>query len=104
MIAAAAGILGTYFLYGTGAGAKKRAKIKGWMLKVKGDVLSEVEKLKDVSEGQYDKIVARVLSKYNKLKDVDSQELKLVGNDLKRAWKTFERDVKKAVKNKKKST
>jgi hypothetical protein len=41
---------GAYFLYGTKEGAKKRVKIKGWMLKAKGEVLEKMEALKDVNE------------------------------------------------------
>ncbi len=87
LLVATAGALGAYFLYGTEEGKKKRVAVRGWALKAKGDVLNQVERMKDVSREKYDAVVASVVSKYEKLPDVDKRELKALGSDLKSAWK-----------------
>lgn len=65
---AAAIAAGGYFLYGKDA-AKNRKRVKGWMLKVKGEVLDEIEKLKEIDEERYHKIVDNVVGKYKMAKD-----------------------------------
>jgi hypothetical protein len=39
----AAAALGAYFLYGSKDAKKNRAKVKGWMLKARGEVLEQLE-------------------------------------------------------------
>ena len=66
---------GAYFLYGTKEGAKKRVKIKGWMLKAKGEVLEKLETLKEVNEETYNVVVDTVMKKYSGLKNIDQKEV-----------------------------
>jgi hypothetical protein len=93
-----ASIAGIYFLYG-GSGAKNnRKKVKGWVLKAKGEILEKLEKTKDVTQEQYDNMIDSVLVKYEAVKNIDPKELELLGKDLKRHWKSFKKELKK-VKN-----
>jgi len=64
-----------YFLYGSKDGARNRKKVRGWMLKAKGEVLEGVEKMKDVTEEQYAMIVDKVASKYKAIKNIDPAEV-----------------------------
>lgn len=92
---------GAYFLYGTKEGAKKRVKIKGWMLKAKGEVLEKMEVLKDVNEEAYNKVVSTVMSKYQGLKDIDQGEVVSLVEDLKKHWKNIKKHIDEATKVKK---
>lgn len=96
-----------YFLYGKD-GAKNRKKVKGWMLKAKGEVLEGVEKMKDVSEEQYAMIVDKVGAKYKAVKNIDPAEVEAMVKELHGHWKNIKKSIsptpkKKVVKKEKKS-
>ncbi len=89
----AASFAGAYYLYGTKDGAKKKEKIKGWMLKAKGEVLEKLENLKDVNEGSYNDLVSNVMKKYQVIKSIDKVELEKLGADLKKHWKNIKKHI-----------
>ncbi len=89
---------GAYFLYGTKDGEKNRKKVQGWMLKMKGEVLEKLEKIKDVNEDAYKTVVDEVSDKYKKMKKVDSAELLILATDLKKHWTKIKKDVQLAKK------
>jgi len=95
--AAAAG----FFLYGSKNSTKNRQKIKGWSLKAKGEVLEKIEKLKDVSEDEYNKIIDSVSEKYSKMKNMDEEEVQESMDELRKYWKNIKKEIepkKKEVK------
>ncbi len=92
---------GAYFLYGTKEGAKKRVKIKGWMLKAKGEVLEKMEALKEVNEETYNKVLSTVMKKYEGLKNIDQAEVALMMTDLKKHWSSIKKHIDVATKAKK---
>lgn len=104
LASAAIGALGAYFIYGTDKGKTNRSKIKGWMLKAKGEVLDEVEKLKAVDAKQYDRIAKKVLAKYKKLKSVSAGEFKTLTTDINKAWKTIAKEATTVRSKPKKKT
>lgn len=87
----AAGVAGVYFL----RSAKNRKKLKGWMLKMKGDALEKVENLKEVTEPVYHKVIDEVAKRYQTLKRVDQQELMQIIKELKDHWKYIDQKVNK---------
>ncbi len=91
--AAVAGIASAYFLYGTKEAAKNRKKAKGWMLKAKGEVLEQVEKLKEVDKDKFMKVVDTVTAKYEKAASVGEVEAKKLGAELKKHWKEIEKEL-----------
>lgn len=93
---------GAYFLYGTKEGAKKRVKIKGWVLKAKGEVLEKLETLKDVNEDTYNNIIGTVMKKYEGLKNVDPNEVSLLVSDLKKHWKNIKKHINPVAPTKRK--
>jgi len=99
--AAVAAVAGAYFLYGAKDAAKNRKKVKAWSLKAKGEVLGKLEKLSDVSEEVYNKIVDEVSEKYKKIKDIDQADIEKFVSELKGHWKKMEKDVKKKLSGKK---
>lgn len=102
-LAGLAAIAGGVFLYGTDAGKKKRKEIKGWTLKAKGEVLEKLEKLKDVNEENYHKIVDSVAAKYAALKTVAPEDVSEVIADLKKSWKHIVKVAKTSTAPKKKA-
>lgn len=96
----AAAAAGTYFLYGTKEGKKQRKNIKGFALKVKGEVLEKIEKLKDVNEDTYKDVVNSVLKKYESLKD-GAEDLKGVSAELMGYWKHIKKNIDSVSKSKK---
>jgi hypothetical protein len=82
-----------YFLFGPN-GKNNRKVIKGWTVKMKGEVLEKIEKLKEITPEMYDAIIDEVAGKYAKLKHVNEEEIKIVTADLKKYWKVISRDVK----------
>lgn len=88
-----------YFLYGKD-GAKNRKKVKGWMLKAKGEVLEGVEKLKDVTEDQYAMIVDKVGAKYKTIKSIDPEEVDTMVKELRGHWKNIKKSISPAPKKK----
>lgn len=82
-----------YFMLGP-EGKKNRKQIKGWSLKMKGDVLEKLEKLKDVTPEVYNGIIDEVSAKYGKLKNISAEEITEIAIDLKKHWKAISRDMK----------
>jgi hypothetical protein len=105
--AVAAAAAGAYFLYGAKDAAKNRKKVSGWMLTMKGEVLNKMEKLKDVNEDAYNKIVDEASRRYQGIKNVDPVELAKMISEMKSHWKSIHKQfngitkrggVKKAAK------
>src|ERR1035437_5747214 len=84
---------GAYYLYGTKEGAKKRLKIRGWMLKAKGEMMEKMENLKEVNEKNYNALVETVMKKYHGLKNIDPKEVDEMVSDLKKHWKNIKRHI-----------
>lgn len=98
IIAGIAGItaaaVGAYYLYGSKDAEKNRAKVKGWMLKAKGEVLEELENAKEVTEDAYHSAVDAVAKKYQDLKSVDAEELAAFVAEMKGHWQGIKSTLK----------
>lgn len=90
LVAVGALALGAYFMYGKD-GAKNRKAVRGWMLKARGEILEQVEKLGDLSEVNYDMIVDKVIAKYAQMKNIDKDELAKLVKELKGHWKSVKK-------------
>jgi glycerol-3-phosphate responsive antiterminator len=96
-----AGLAGAYFIHGQGKvspAAKK--KLKGWMLKAKGEAIEKIEKLKTVDEEAYHKVIDTVAEKYAKIKDIDPNEVQELVKDMKKHWKSLVREMQPKPKKK----
>jgi len=82
---AAIAAAGAYFLYGK-QGAKKREMIAGWVLKMKGEVLENMENLKEIDRETYHGLVDETAARYGRVKRVSADELKHMTEELKGAW------------------
>ena len=97
---AAAAVAGAYFLYGKN-GAKNRKKIRGWMLKMKGEVLERMEAMPELTEAVYHQIVEEAATRYKPLANVDPKELADTASELRGHWKNIQKQL--ATKPKKSS-
>ena len=89
-----------YFFFGP-KGEKNRKKLKGWMIKMKGEIVEKMEGLQEVTEPVYNNIVDGVAAAYIKA-GTAREEVMSLADDLKKHWKAIARSAtpakKKAVK------
>ncbi len=89
-VAVGAGVIAlaaaSYFFFGP-EGKKNRNNLKGWMVKMKGEVIEKMEDAKDMTEAAYEKIVDAVAAKYAKAGKVSEAEIRLFAGILKEQWK-----------------
>lgn len=113
VVAVGAGVVAlataSYFFFGP-EGKKNRNSLKGWMVKMKGEIIEKIEGVEDLTEDLYNKIVDTVAAKYVKAGKIGEMELRMFSDMLKTQWKgivkthnksagtTTKTTVKKAVK------
>jgi L-lysine 2,3-aminomutase len=96
----AAAAAGAFFLYGTKEGAKRRKQIRGWAIKMKGEVVEKMEQMKDVTEEKYREAVDGVAKRYQNVKSIDPTEVSAMVADLKNHWKNIKRQIEGGSKKK----
>lgn len=101
LAALAAAAAGTYFLYGSKNASKNRKIVKGWMLQAKGEIVEQLETVKDINEEVYHRIVQEVTDRYEKLKNIDLQEMKVFRDELKTHWGNIKKDIQAPIGGKK---
>ncbi len=74
--------LGAYLLYGKN-GDKNRKKVKAWMLKAKGEILEQLENVKDMSVDSYHDLVDKIVSKYSAKSDMTKADIGALVSELK---------------------
>lgn len=80
---------------------KNRKNFKGWMAKMKGEIVENMELVKDMSEPVYHKIVDAAAAKYAATGAMAKQDVAALAAELKKQWKAIaggKAKVKKAVK------
>lgn len=92
-----------YFLTGPN-GKKNRTRLKGWMIKMKGEIVEKLENVKEITEPIFNKIVDEVARKYKKIKNIDAGDLEQAIEEIKSHWKSLSRESKKSSPGKKKIT
>jgi uncharacterized membrane protein YfbV (UPF0208 family) len=96
LAALAVAAAGIYFLSGE-KGAKNRKAVKGWMLKIKGEVMERMEDMKEINEKAYSKVVDEVVKMYRAAKNVDPKELNKIAGELKGHWRKIQKDLKQGM-------
>ena len=84
---------GADFLYGE-KGARNRAKISGWTLKMKGEILEKIGAMKTIDRETYIRLVDKVAERYTKLDTVTTAELQHLTVELKNAWAHINKELK----------
>lgn len=86
-----------YLLFGP-EGNKNRKHVRGWAVKMKGEIIEKFEEAKELTEPVYNKIIDQVSEKYAKVKNIDQAELKATIADIRKHWKAMQKGTKKVVK------
>jgi hypothetical protein len=94
--AAAAG----YLLFGPD-GKKNRKTVRGWAIKMKGEIIEKFEEAKELTEATYHSIVDEVSAKYADMKGIDKEELAALVADIRKHWKAMSAGKKKGSAKKK---
>jgi hypothetical protein len=91
-----------YVLFGPN-GKKNQKAIRGWAVKMKGEIIEEFEKAKELTESVYYDIIDKAEAKYAKFKNVDQEELKSIISEIKKHWNSLKKEIKatKPIKAKK---
>jgi len=95
--ALAAAAAGAYYLYGSDKGPARRQKIKSWTLRMKAEVMEEIEKLKEVNKEAYETVIATISKKYSQFKDLDPEEVAALAARMKTHWKDIQKDINTAT-------
>jgi arsenate reductase-like glutaredoxin family protein len=96
LTAAAVSAAGAYFLYGSKKASQNRKKVKGWMLKAKGEVLEALEKAEHITADEYKQLVKTASGAYTTVKNASSSELKDFQKEMGQHWDELQKS--KALK------
>ena len=99
--AAVATVASAYFIYKKSS-PKTKAKMRGWALKMRGEVLEQLEELKEVNEKIYNVVIDEVSKRYIQAQHIDLKDIEEVAGELKSHWKGIARDLSKKVTSRKK--
>ncbi|MFA6515154.1 MAG: hypothetical protein WCT42_02730 [Candidatus Paceibacterota bacterium] len=99
----AAATAAAYVLFGP-EGKRNRKIIRGWSVKMKGEIIEKFENAKELTEPVYHEIIDNVQAKYAKLKNVDQEDLNKVVAEIKKHWNVLKKEAmgKKTKTSKKK--
>lgn len=100
MAALAAAAAGAYYLYGSEKGPQRRKRLKSWTLRMKAEVMEEIEKLKELNQGAYEAVIATISKKYSRFKDIDPAEVAELASRMKTHWKDIQKDIKSSTSKK----
>jgi gas vesicle protein len=97
-----------YLLFGPN-GKKNRKIIRGWAVKMKGEIIEKFEEVKELTEPIYNEIIDEVQKKYAGFKNIDKKELQEIIAEMRKDWISIKKTAnpkkaKKAVVSKKKKT
>lgn len=82
----AAVVAAGYFFFGPD-GKKHQKKLKGWMIKMKGEIIEKIESMQDITKEAYDTVVDTVSSAYVKVGG--KEEVAKLAKELKSHWKAI---------------
>lgn len=77
----------SYFFLGP-KGKKHQQRTRGWMIKMKGDVIEKLESVQDISKDTYDAIVDTVGEAYATAAE-SKAEVEKLASELKSHWKSI---------------
>ena len=89
----AAATAAAYLLFGPEK-KKNREKVRGWAVKMKGEIIEKFEKAKEITEPVYNQIIDQVYKEYSRIKNIDQAELDAIVADIRKHWKAISKPVK----------
>lgn len=100
---AAVAAAGAYFLYGSPNAAKNRKKVKGWMLKAKGEALEAMEKAGKMTADEYQTLINGIAAGYSQVKGTSKNEISEFKKEMMDYWQKIAKGTSSAKKSAKKS-
>ncbi len=100
---AAVAAAGAYFLYSSPSAAKNRKKVKGWMLKAKGEVLEALESAQKMTDEEYAVVVDKIAAGYSKLQNASTKDIKEFKKEMNDHWQKLAKQAKPKIKKAKKA-
>lgn len=96
---AAVAAAGAYFLYGSKQAPKNRKKIKGWMLKAKGEILEALEQAEEMTEAEYRTLIETAAAAYSLVQGATKGEVADFKKEMGAHWDKIKKSgvVKKAA-------
>lgn len=92
---AVAGLAATaYFFFGPD-GEKHQKHAKAWAVKMKAEVIEQLEAAREVTEPVYSKIIDSVATEYVGAKKANKEQIDELVADLKKHWSTFAKNAQK---------
>jgi hypothetical protein len=88
---------GAYFFLGPD-GKKHQKKLKGWTVKMKGEVLEKLEAMEEVTQPMYDEVVDTVAKAQAVATKIPKSEIMDLAAELKKHWRSISRLAKGDVK------
>lgn len=95
-------VAGAFLLSGE-RGQKNRTMMRGWAVQAKGEVMEELENLKEVTQDKYLEIVDVVLKRWQSTKKVGEKDLAKLGKELRSYWRDIADETSKTAKKVKKT-
>lgn len=92
LTAAAVTAAGAFFLYGSKNASQNRKKVKGWMLKAKGEVLEALEKAETITEDEYKTLVETATKAYGTVKSATAGEVKDFQKEMLEHWTKLQKN------------
>ncbi|MBP6060843.1 MAG: hypothetical protein KA515_02500 [Candidatus Pacebacteria bacterium] len=86
-----------YFFFGPG-GKKHQKKLKGWMIKMQGEVVEKMESAKEISEPVFHEIVDSVSKGYVSGGKATQAEVIKLARELKSHWKSISQKATSKIK------
>lgn len=86
-----------YYFFGPG-GNDHQKKARGWAIKMKGEVVHRLEKLKKIDEPLYHEIVDAVAKEFEQTKVASRAEVASLASTMKRAWDSIVLQASKSGK------
>ena len=92
LTAAAVTAAGAYFFFFFKKSSQNRKKVKGWVLKAKGEVLETLEKAESITEDEYRKLVETACGAYGTVKSATAGEVKDFKKEMNDHWATLQKN------------
>ncbi len=89
-----AAAIGAVYLYGKNKQRVQR-RLRGWMLKVKGEVMEQVSEVEELTREEYESIVDTAVDKYKAKKQEAAEEFEQTRRQLKSQWEEIHKEVER---------
>lgn len=87
-----AAAVGAVYLYGKNK-QRVQQRLRGWVLKIKGEVMERVAESESLTREEYEDIVDSAVDKYKQKKQQASERFEQIRHDLKSQWEEIHEEI-----------